>query len=148
MADLDLSTGDPTRADEETPTARRRRRRATQAEESARTEPRTEAEIRAGLKQAFEKLAQNRYAKDDQELGDAISEEGAAMTEGFVTLTDNTPFLRQPFLIILNIVIILLAFGRVGSILIERVQERRAVRAAQRQAEADYNNGVPVVEVP
>lgn len=143
MAEIDLSTGDPNRADEDTPAGRRRRRRAEAAGEPASQQRKTESEIRSGLNQAFEKLAANRYAKDDQELGDAITEEGPAMTEGIVTLTEGAPVFRQPILILLNVAIILLAFSRVGGILIDRVQQRRAERIAAMHEE---QQGAEIIE--
>lgn len=142
MADLDLSTGDPARADEDTPAGRRRRRRREEGESTPRPS-KTDAEIRAGLNHAFEKLAQNRYAKEDPELGDALTEEGPAMTEGIVDLTDKVPVFRQPILVILNLCIVLLAFGRVGGILFDRAQQRRAAAMAAR---AEQQEAVEIIE--
>lgn len=144
MAEIDLEKGDPTRADEDTPAGRRRRRRTESTTGSARTEKAAESEIRAGLERAFDGLAKSRYAREDAELGDAISEEANAMTEGIVTLTDGVPFLRNPIVIALHVIITLLAFGRVTRILIERAQDRR--RAAREAAEAEQA-GFPITEV-
>lgn len=138
MADLDLTSGDPARADEDTPAGRRRRKRADSTAGTARAEKNSEGEIRAGLTRAFEGLAKARYVRDDDELGDAISEEADAMTGGIVTLTDSVPVLRTPIIVALHLIITLLAFGRVAGILLGRAQERR--RAAQEAAEADSNS--------
>lgn len=137
MPDLDLEKGDPARADEDTPAGRRRARRGESAAGSARAERAAESEIRVGLEKAFDGLAKSRYAKDDDELGNAITEESPAMTEGIVTLTDAIPFVRNPIIIGLHLIIVLLAFGRVGGILFDRARQRRAER--QQEAEQTEN---------
>lgn len=144
MPDLDLTKGDPDRADEDTAAGRRRRRRGEPAAGSARATRAAEGEVRAGLEKAFDGLAKSRYAHDDTELGDAISEEAPAMTQGIVTLTDAVPFVRNPIIIGLHLVIVLLAFGRVGGILFDRArQRRRDAQEAAEQAGMEH----PLVEV-
>lgn len=144
MADIDLEHGDPGRADSDTPTARRRRRRA-ETSGSTASDRKTDSEIRAGLEKAFDGLAKARYARDDDELGDALTEEAPAMTEGIVTLTDAIPFARPPIIIGLHLIIVLLAFGRVGGILFDRARQRRADRQQEQQEQEQA--GHPLVEV-
>lgn len=128
--DLDLNVGDPGRGDSRA--EQRRRRRQTRTEETAPKEGFTEREVRAHLDRAFDGLAKNRDKSGDTDLAEAIREEGDAMTEGFVALTENVKPLRMPLVIILNILITVLAFGRVGGILFERWAARRERRAQER----------------
>lgn len=128
--DLDLTRGDPARGDA---SSERRRRRRERTKEDSPPESFTEREVREQLTRAFDGLAKGRAARGDEELAEAIVEEGDAMTEGFVTLTNNVKPLRLPLVILLNVVITLLAFSRVGSILWYRFTARRAERLARQR---------------
>lgn len=130
--DLNLSTGDPARGDGAN--ERRRQRRAKRQESQPESSGVPDGIVREQLTRAFNGLAHSREAKGDDELAEAFREEGDAMTEGFVALTDNVKPLRMPVIILLNIVITLLAFGRVGTILLNRLADRRARRQAEREA--------------
>lgn len=146
--DLNLETGDPSGTDAGAARRRRRRERAAEQSPPARSEV-PEGEVRHQFMRAFDGIAKARDAKGDTELADAIREEGDAMTEGFVTLTDTIKPARLPVIIGLNIAIVLLAFGRVGGILLYRLQERRARKQAERDEAAglvEYPNdtGTPV----
>lgn len=147
--ELDL-TGRSGAADDDTPRRRRQRRTQQQREEEARggsNEGATDSELRHQLNRAFQGLIRGREAKGDEELADALKEEGDAMTESFVTLTDNVKPLRMPLVIILNLVITLLAFGRVGGILLTRLTSWRVRRQeAAQQAEAEYNAAVEAAQ--
>lgn len=132
--DINLDRGDPERAD--SASERRRRRRQTTADSKTTSESFTEREVREQLTRAFDGLAKGREAREDHELAEAIREEGDAMTEGFVTLTNNVKPLRLPLVILLNVVITVLAFGRVGSILWYRFTARRAERQFAREQAA------------
>lgn len=148
MAELDLTTGDPARAEDESTTRRRRRTRTTTPSEDTpkRERKSVEGEVREMCTRVFDSWARMRYAKEDTELGDAITEESGPMTEGIVTLTDSVPVFRTPLIILLYLAVTLLAFGRVGGILLSRVQERR--RQAQARAEEEaamYENGTPII---
>lgn len=142
--ELDLEKGDPGRSDSAKERRRRRSESAGTGTSSTRAEAKVESEVRSQVTRAFEGLAKNRYTHEDIELGDAIAEESDAMTEGFVTLTTNLPVMRMPVVVLLNIIITLLAFGRVGGILLYRLQMRRA----QKQAESagEYIPDGPIVE--
>ena len=140
--DIDLSHGEPDR--DSSASERRRRRRETRADSSAAQESFTEREVREQLTRAFDGLAKGREAREDGELAQAIREEGDAMTEGFVTLTNNVKPLRLPLVIILNVVITLLAFGRVGGILWNRWLVRREIR--QMEVQQQQQGGVPFTE--
>lgn len=141
--ELDLGRGDPSRADSTSERRRRRRESRTESNTPA-SEGITEGELRHQLGRAFDGLAKGREARDDSELADAIREEGEAMTEGFVTLTNNVKALRLPLVILLNVLITILAFGRVGGILWDRYKVRRERRQAERAASLE--NGVQIIE--
>lgn len=136
--ELNLERGDPSRSDSAAERRKRRRESASgSTSSSTRAEAKVESEVRSQVARAFDGLAKNRYTHEDIELGDAIAEESDAMTEGFVSLTTNVTALRMPVIILLNVIITLMAFGRVGGILLSRAQERRA----RKQAEAEYVPG-------
>lgn len=133
--DIDLERGDPGRAD--SASERRKRRRQNTADSGSAQESFTEKEVREQLTRAFDGLAKGRDARGDEELAEAIREEGDAMTEGFVALTNNVKPFRLPLVIILNVVITLLAFGRVGGILWQRFLARRErIQTEREQARA------------
>jgi hypothetical protein len=121
---------------------RRRRRRPTPAEESAREardESKVEGEIRSRLERTFDRIVKARRARDDEELAEVVEEDAEAMTQGFLSLTHNVPFLRLPLLMLLNILEPVLAFNRVARILAIRLLTRRQRRQeARAQAQADY----------
>lgn len=147
--DIDLTGGEP----QDDVAARRRQRRKERAasggskSSSASTEESfTEREVREGLGRAFEGIAKGRAARGDEELAGAIVEEGDAMTEGFVTLTNNVTALRLPLIIALNVVIVFGAFGRVGGILWGRFTTWRAQRQAAYEQTTTQENGVTIIE--
>lgn len=140
--DLDLERGEPDRSSSRTERARRRRQNTADKETPATGV--SDGVVREQLTRAFNGLANSREARGDSELADAFREEGDAMTEGFVALTDNVKPLRMPLIIILNIGITLLAFGRVGNIILNRIAERRARRQAEREAMAGMTPDEPV----
>lgn len=137
--DIDLSRGEPDRGDSASERRRRRRQQTTDSKPTG--ESFTEREVRHQLDRAFDGLAKTRDARGDEELAEAIREEGDAMTEGFVTLTNNLKPLRLPLIILLNVVITLLAFGRVGGILWERLKARRERKLAERE-QAQAQGGI------
>jgi len=146
--DLDLSTGDPNRGD--SASERRQRRRASRTKTASDTNRETgteftDSEVRRQLARAFDGLARGREAKPDPELAAAIREESDAMTEGFVTLTENVKPLRLPLMIVLNLLITLQAFGRVGGILWGRFVAWRNARAVAREdVTFEGDHGVPI----
>jgi len=145
--DIDLSKGDPDRADSASERRRRRRQSsADSAKSSSTNESFTEREVREQLGRAFEGLAKGRQARGDEELAEAIAEEGDAMTEGFVALTNNVTPLRFPLVIALNITIVIGAFGRVGGILWGRFTGWRARRQAEYEQQTTQHGGVTIVE--
>jgi hypothetical protein len=145
--DLDLQTGEPGRSDSASERrARRRKSGDSSSGTSQREQVKIENEVRTQVARAFDGIAKNRYAHDDIELGDAFTEESDAMTEGFVTLTTNVVPLRMPLIVILNLMITLLAFGRVGQILYDRVQVRRETRRMAAEAAMDPQPGPTIVD--
>lgn len=140
--ELDLETGDSSRADPATERNARRRRRGTSGSSSsssstgARAEAKVETEIRSRLDRVFDRIAKAREARGDDELVEAIREDSDAMAQGFISLTSNIVPLRVPLLMLLNLLEPLLAFGRVGRILAGRLLTRRERRQAEREQAA------------
>ena len=164
--ELDLEHGDPERAEEVAEKTERKFGRA--SVKKGNTSPRrpsgtkrpTAADrVENGLFErcvaVFDRIANTLEARNDDELANAIREDKGAMSTGLVSLTRNVKPLRSPLIIILNLVEPALAFGRVGRILIMRVQIRRAQRIAEWEAQqqefpqeyagAPVVDGVPVV---
>jgi hypothetical protein len=140
--ELDLERGDASRAD--ATSERRSRRRQRDTGSSSRAAASEDAEVEGQLSQAWERVAEWREARDDDELSEAIREDADVMTKGFVSLTSNFKPLRRPLIIFLNVILPLFAFARVGRILLTRWVERRERRIAEREAvmqEAEQFNG-------
>lgn len=142
--ELDLETGDPSRAD---PASERRRRRRERTAESGGTKKAPTAtetsklatEIRSRLDRVFDRIAEWRDARDDEELATVIREDKDMMAQGIVSLTNSFNPLRVPLLMGLNLIEPLLAFGRVVRVLVGRWMARRA---AQQQAAAEAQGAV------
>lgn len=139
MADiLDLTEGDEERAEKvaarqaagraESKTARATRSRPSVAQ-------RAETELRERTVHVFQRIADTLAARDDEELATAISEDSEAMATGLVSLTRQVKWLRGPLLFFLSLAEPLLAFGRVGRILLRRAGEWRYRRAEERAGE-------------
>lgn len=151
MADeLDLERGDPSRAE-----ARQRRRESRGSSSSSGGESKTAAskldhELHERLVSSLDQVQEWREARDDMELAEAIGDDKQKMARGLVSLTHAVSPLRQPLLVFLGFVEPLLAFGRVGRILVGRWVERRQQHAADvaaAQAEWDaQNSGTPVYQ--
>jgi hypothetical protein len=105
---------------------------------------RTDTEIVSRLDRTFDRIIVALQERDDDELASAISEDKDAMSRGIVSLTRNVKPLRNPLLMVLNLVEPLLAFGRVGKILLTRWAARRARVMAEREAEAARAPSVPL----
>ena len=143
MADeLDLNVGDPSRSSPEAEQRRRRRRdRGESSSTRERAEAAVEAEMRSRLERVFDRIVKARRARDDEELAEIIEEDADAMTQGFISLTDNVPFLRMPLIMLLNVLEPVLAFNRVTRILWIRAidwRQRRMMMAAQQAEEEAY----------
>jgi hypothetical protein len=115
--------------------------------------PRSETELESRLMRIIGRLADRREERDDLELADALREDGKAMADGVVNGTRQLPQFRIPVLLLLGIVEPLLAFGRVGGILLRRLQDRRLTQAEEAAAAAaasqdvEFMAGVPVDEL-
>lgn len=115
------------------------------------TAPR-EVGLGARIQTTLDRLAESLEGRGDHELAAVIREDSKAMAGGLVSLTGRFKPLRSPLLALLSVVEPLIAFGRVGRILIGRVAARRQ-RVAQEHADADYaadgptgswDNGPPI----
>lgn len=140
MADLDLERGDPAAGER----PRRRRRTTTGNSNPPEDAPQRDdseiaGRIKSQLDELFDRIVKARRAREDEELAEVVEEDAEAMTQGFMSLTNNVPFLRQPLIMLLNILLPVLAFNRVARILFIRFLERRAKRQeAQAQAQAEW----------
>lgn len=147
---LDLENGDEALANA-TPAERRRAARKAAAEgeasggsgsrkpasrSSKATQEREGTELLSRLDRTFDRIALALEARGDAELADTIREDKTAMSQGLVSLTRSVKALRSPFLMLLNLVEPVLAFGRVGRILYVRLAERRARAIDERQMAA------------
>jgi hypothetical protein len=133
--ELDLERGDPDRSDAQSERAKRRAARRQRSTEEASKPGASDGEVSSRLGRVFERIAEAREARDDIELATVIREDADAMTQGFISITSNVPFLRMPLIMALNVFEPLLAFSRVGRILLWRFLERRQRRMAARMAE-------------
>lgn len=150
---LDLEQGDENLADA-SPSERRRAARAAArkdsessktprrkpAAQSASARERVEVELASRLDRTFDRIAIALSARGDEELADVIREDKEAMGQGLVSLTRSVKFLRSPFLMVLNLVEPVLAFGRVGRILYVRYAERQSRIAIERQQQQESSS--------
>lgn len=140
MADpLDLETGKPTgdSGEERGPGGRFKKgnRQSSAGGKASRAgrPPKIEAELRERFQAVFARISESLEGRDDLELATAIREEAAAMSGGIVSLTRQFTALRAPLLALLALIEPILAFGRVGRILLGRLATRRAQAAAERE---------------
>ena len=132
--EIDLETGEKTGE-------RKTRVKSETTEKKPRTTVRDKVstEIESRLKRTFTNIGKRLRERGDDELGDAFIEEADVMTGGFVSLTNSVKPLRSPLLLLLSVVEVGLAFGRVGSILVTRAVNRRERRAEEmRMAQEQY----------
>lgn len=112
--------------------------------------PAAERELQSRTGRIVSRITDRLEERGDHELATALQEDGDAMVGGLVELTRRFTALRTPLLLILGLVEPVLAFGRVGRILIRRAQWRReeAAAAAAREEMAgqdqEFMGGVPV----
>lgn len=160
--EIDLTTGEPD--DEETPAQRRRReRRAARGSDGGSGggsgrgsggSGKSDAGLVSELGSAFNKLADQMDARDDEELAEALRDESKAMSQGLVSLTSAIPLLRPFLTLALALAAPILAFWRVGRILFYRFlswRERRIIAAQQQSEQAAWEEqqqpGMPDVTV-
>lgn len=145
MATIDLETGKTSGKSEE--------KKSTPKRSTSTVKERVEKELDSRLDAVFLRIANTLESRGDEELSSAIREDRKALAGGLMSLTRNFPFLRNPFILLLNLAEFLLAFGRVGGILMRRFLERRErVAQARAQAQAEweasqnpaYATGTPV----
>jgi len=105
-----------------------------------------DSEVSARLERTFDRIIDALEQRDDEELATVMSEDKEAMSRGIVSLTKSVKPLRNPLIMVLNLVEPILAFGRVARILFLRFAERRARVMAEREAEAARAPRVPTME--
>lgn len=157
MSTLDLDKGDPMAA-EASPAERRRmaRERSTgrsgpssdsgekKKAPTASATSKIEAELSSRLERVFDRIVKALVMRDDEELAQVVREDSEAMSQGLISLTRSVKFLRSPLLMILNLVEPVLAFGRVGRILIGRWIERRNRKFQEQEEQTVNSNGQPI----
>lgn len=100
----------------------------------SRSAAKQEADLRERLVECFDRIAGALRTRGDEELAELIDEDAEVMAVGLVSMTRPLQVLRAPLLVVVAVVEPLLAFGRIGRVLLVRFAERRAI--AQMQAEA------------
>lgn len=143
---IDLEHGDPERA-ERIATAgvesRPRTRGSTPGTTRKTTTPRKTAAAKveenslvARCVTAFNDLADQAEARDDEELGELLRRRAEAMGKGMVSLTRNLTPLRKPLIVLLSLVEPTFAFWELTSLIARRYVERRQRIAYERQQAA------------
>lgn len=100
----------------------------------SRSSAKQEADLRERLVECFDRIAGALRGRGDEELAELIDEDAEVMAVGLVSMTRPLQALRAPLLVVVAVVEPLLAFGRIGRVLVVRFAERRAI--AQMQADA------------
>lgn len=159
--DLDLEEGDEERANQ-TPAERRRiaremadegkasrttrKSKTSTSTRTSATAAKEDAEVTSRLARALDRVVKALEARGDEELASIIREDGDAIQQGIVSLTQNVKVLRRPLIFLLNLVEPALAFGRIGRVLFGRWNERaqRKNWERQQQQEGEIVEGVVV----
>jgi len=107
----------------------------TRKESKSRKRPaasaRAENELKGRLVGCFERIAESLYARQDEELAELVREDAEVIAQGLVSLTRPFTALRGIVLAIVAIIEPLMAFGRIGRVLLGRMAERRSARAQE-----------------
>lgn len=130
MADIDLDTGERAgvkRARPSTGTSTRDTPRATPDKSDI-----TDHDLNGRLKEVFTDVADWREKKEDTELAEAIRESHEDMAKGLVALTRTLKWLRGPLGFAVGFIKPVLAFGKVGRILGERLVTWRMNRVQEK----------------
>lgn len=151
MSDLDLETGDEERVAKIAETEARKTKRSRTGDKNSSSHKRSgnagsergDTDLIGRLVAAFDRLAEQREARGDSELADAIREDQQAMSRGLVSLTRAITFLRVPLLVLLSFLEPIMAFWHVGGILARRFVERRQRVMAEREMAAAETEIVP-----
>lgn len=107
---------------------------ATRDRERAATKDRERAEesaIRSRLQQFFDRLAESRESRGDDELATVIREDTDIMAKAILSATAHVPPLRKGLFLFLAVAEPVFAFGRIGRILFGRWNDRRARQQAE-----------------
>lgn len=148
MSTIDLESGEPD--PDESPAQRRRRERrsggsggggSSSSSRSRGSGNSDDTSLVARLDTAFTKIADQIAARGDEELAEAIREERHPMSQGLVSLTATLTPLRWPLVVLMALIEPLLAFWRVGRLLLIRFigwRERRIAAAQEAQQQAEW----------
>lgn len=138
--DFDLERGDEELADkvdQRQGTSRTRTRKPRSGRSSNEGTGPSDSVVSNRVTTVFDRLVKNRRAAGDEELADAIEEDGKVMASSLVSLTTHVSGLRAPLIFLLSVAEPFLAFRRVGGILFRRWYEWRWRRAAQQSPEEE-----------
>ena len=86
-------------------------------------------DLRTRIAGIFDRLAEAADARGDHELAEILREDSPVMSVGLVSLTRPVKALRVPLIFALGIIEPVMAFSRVGRVMLERLLDRRAARA-------------------
>lgn len=95
-----------------------------------------ETKLRTQLDRVLDRFAETLEGRSDDELATAIREDAKAIASGLISMTRQLTPARRLLVVLVAVAEPLLAFGRIGGILLGRWQRRR-MAAMQAQAEAD-----------
>jgi hypothetical protein len=113
-------------------------RKSTSARKSRPSSAKAENELRTRLADCFDRIAEVLENRGDDELASIFTEDAEVMAAGLVSMTRPFKVLRTPLLALVAVVEPLIAFGRIGRVLVGRLTARRmANQAAYEQAQAE-----------
>lgn len=93
--------------------------------------------LRTRLNTAIGKISQWRKDKGDEELAEVLDEDGRRIVDGVITIAERLPFVRGPLTILVTGVEVFLAFGRIGILLLSRLQTVRQSRSTTQSQESN-----------
>lgn len=147
--EFDLDNPPPV-LDDETPAQRRRRERRdkiaggtgseTKARPSKAKAAQADGDLKSRLEDGFQKLADQMRARDDDELADALQDGKGPMAASLVSMTKVVKWFRKPLVLFVGILEPILAFWRVGGILLGRMfiwRENMTQQVPSEQVPAD-----------
>lgn len=123
---VDLSGGQEKSGDRET--AAKSSSRSSSRKPAARKTAATESELKGRLHSVFDRVADSVEARGDEELAEILREDRDVMAQGLVSLTRPFLPLRTVIMLGLSVVEPVMAFGRLGRLVVERVLINRAAK--------------------
>lgn len=100
------------------------RRERTKKTSTRRTVP-TEADLKGRLAACIDRIAAAAEVREDEELAEILHEDRDIIVNGLVSLTRPFRALRAPLVVLLAIIEPVMAFTRIGRLMLERVMTRK-----------------------